>query len=266
MTFSRNERPIGTTDALGAGGETIPADPGSDGRERDIERLVDALGDPTRRSAYFAVARADEPQSKADVAGALGIERRLAGFHLDKLVARGFLEADFKRPEGRSGPGAGRPAKLYRTAATELSVEFPVRHYELLASLLARALADDDSSLEAIGYDFGLQAGLDELAAGADAPDPAVPRERLVRLLSRFGYEARAEGDDGVRACNCPFEDVALREPERICGLDRAIWRGMLAAFAPEARLEKPTARALGDVACTASVAAGSSLDADGPR
>lgn len=252
-------------DASGAEGETIPAADGGAAVERDIERLVEALGDPTRRRAFFAVARADAPQSKAEVAEALGIDRRLAGFHLDKLVARGFLAAEFRRPEGRSGPGAGRPTKRYRATETEVSIEFPERHYELLASLLVRALADEGGSLEAIGYDFGLRAGLAEVAAGAHAPDTTAPRESLVRLLSRFGYAARVEGD-GLQACSCPFEEVAFQDPERICGLDRAIWRGMLAAFAPDAILERATARAHGDEACMATVADGRSRDAAPPR
>ena len=62
----------------------------------------------------------------------------------------------------------------------------------------------------------------------------------MVRLLSRYGFGARAEGEGSLRACACPFEELAFDDPERICGLDRAIWRGMLAAFAPEATCASP--------------------------
>jgi predicted ArsR family transcriptional regulator len=77
-----------------------------------------------------------------------------------------------------------------------------------------------------------------------------------VRLLSRYGFAARAEGEAGLRACACPFEELAFDDPERICGLDRAIWRGMLAAFAPDATLSVAGTRARGDEACVATVEA----------
>ena len=77
-----------------------------------------------------------------------------------------------------------------------------------------------------------------------------------MRLLSRYGFAARADGEGGIRACACPFEELAFHDPERICGLDRAIWRGMLAAFAPDAELRVATTRAGGDEACVAEVRA----------
>ena len=77
-----------------------------------------------------------------------------------------------------------------------------------------------------------------------------------MRLLSRYGFAARSEGEGTLRACACPFEEIAFDDPERICGLDRAIWRGMLAAFAPGATLRVATTRARGDEACVATVEA----------
>lgn len=243
----------------------------SAGAEADIARLVSALGDPTRRRVFFAVRSAGEAQSKDDVAAAVGIDRRLAGFHLDKLVDHGFLEAGFRRRTGRSGPGAGRPAKHYRLADAEVQVALPERHYELLASLLLRAAREEGGSsqavLERVGYDFGFELGLAEVAAGRSggaAGSVHEPIAEVVRLLSRYGFAARAEGP-GLRACACPFEELAFHDPERICGLDRAIWRGMLAAFAPGAVLSVATTRARGDEACVAQVEAGSSTGAGAP-
>jgi predicted ArsR family transcriptional regulator len=228
------------------------------GVEADIARLVSALGDPTRRRVFFAVRSAGDAQSKDDVAAAVGIDRRLAGFHLDKLVDHGFLEAEFHRRSGRTGPGAGRPAKHYRLAGAEVQVALPERHYELLASLLLRAAREEGGSsqevLERVGHDFGFELGLAEVAAGRAGAAPGAVHEavsEVARLLSRYGFAARAEGP-GLRACACPFEELAFHDPERICGLDRAIWRGMLAAFAPDATLGVATTRARGDDACVA--------------
>lgn len=234
---------------------------GEERADRDIGRLAAALGDPTRRRVFFAVRSAGHDQSKDEVARAVGIDRRLAGFHLDKLVEHGFLEAEFRRDEGRSGPGAGRPPKRYRTADAEVLVALPERHYELLATLLLRAsrdrsAADPQEVLERVGHDFGFELGLAEVAAGRGVPGatPAEAIESVVRLLSRYGFAARAEGEARLRACACPFEELAFDDPDRICGLDRAIWRGMLSAFAPEATLRVGATRARGDEACVATV------------
>jgi predicted ArsR family transcriptional regulator len=237
------------------------AAPSEEQAQRDIGRLAAALGDPTRRRVFFAVRAAGRKVSKDDVASDLGIERRLAGFHLDKLVEQGFLEADFRRDQGRGGPGAGRPPKRYRLAESEVLMALPERHYELLATLLLRATAEGGSGspqevLERVGYEFGYEVGRAEVAAGAGglAAGSSAAIQDVVRLLSRYGFAAHADGDDGLRACACPFEEIAFDDPERICGLDRAIWRGMLAAFAPEATLRVATTRARGDEACVATV------------
>ncbi len=229
--------------------------------QAQIERLAVALGDPTRRRVFFMVREADDAVSKDRVAEEVGIDRRLAGFHLDKLVDQGFLTADFKRRTGKSGPGAGRPAKHYRLAADESAVMLPERHYDLLASLLLKAAADESGAsrqdiLERIGYDFGFEVGLTEVAAGRTRPgeDGVNAVEQVVRLLSRYGFAAQNEGDGTIRACACPFEELAFDDPERICGLDRSIWKGMLAAFDDGATLSVATTRAKGDVACIAEV------------
>jgi DNA-binding transcriptional ArsR family regulator len=169
--------------------------------DRDIGRLAEALGDPTRRRIFFTVRSAGRQQSKDDVAAAVGIDRRLAGFHLDKLVEYGFLEAEFRRAEGRGGPGAGRPPKLYRLADSEVLVALPERHYDLLASLLLRATrAVGDGTpqevLERVGHDFGFEVGLAEVAAGAHLR----PRPRdLGRHAGRVRARRHAAGGGDAR-------------------------------------------------------------------
>lgn len=237
----------------------MPVTSAEDRADRDIGRLAAALGDPTRRHVFFVVRASGSDRSKDEVAEAVGIDRRLAGFHLDKLVQYGFLDADFRRDPGRSGPGAGRPAKRYRLADAEVLMALPERHYDLLATLLLRAAREgnDQGALERVGYDFGFEVGVAEVAAGRATPGASLTEamQGMVRLLSRYGFGARSESEGSLRACACPFEELAFDDPERICGLDRAIWRGMLAAFAPEATLRVATTRAGGDDACVATVA-----------
>lgn len=102
---------------------------------------VAALSDSVRRNAYRIVSEAKpDPVGRDEVAEALGVGRTLAAFHLDKLVAAGLLDASYARLSGRTGPGAGRPAKLYHLAAAEHAVSVPPRAYRGAAELLAEAL------------------------------------------------------------------------------------------------------------------------------
>jgi predicted ArsR family transcriptional regulator len=225
--------------------------------EQEIERLAVALGDPTRRRVFFVVREASGPRTKDDVADAVGIDRRLAGFHLDKLVEQGFLKAEFRRRE-RGGPGAGRPPKLYALADTEAAVALPERHYDLLAELLLRAITEPGSSpqeqLEKVGFEFGRSLAEEQAAAGESPFTPTQAIAEVVRLLSRYGFAATSEGPATIKACACPFEEMAFHDPARVCGLDRSIWRGILSVYAPNATIASTTARAQGDEACAAEV------------
>src|SRR5438445_12391996 len=82
-----------------------------------------ALADPVRRRLHRFVTEATEPVGRDEAATAAGISRSLAGYHLDQLVDEGLLATTFARRGGRSGPGAGRPAKLYERAPVEVTVQ-----------------------------------------------------------------------------------------------------------------------------------------------
>ncbi|MGR7002025.1 helix-turn-helix domain-containing protein [Yinghuangia aomiensis] len=108
-------------DAAGAVGRGHRAGPEASAPVSSAEdAALDALGalaDPVRRALYRYVAAASGPVGRAEAAEAVGVGRTLAAHHLDRLVDAGFLDAEFARPAGRGGPGAGRPAKVYRRAA-----------------------------------------------------------------------------------------------------------------------------------------------------
>src|SRR5687768_1371314 len=87
-----------------------------------VMAAVAALGDPLRRRIYRFVSGQDHAVSRDEAAKGMGISRSAAAFHLDRLVEEGLLEAVFRRLTGRQGPGAGRPAKLYRRAARDFSL------------------------------------------------------------------------------------------------------------------------------------------------
>ncbi|MDQ7907365.1 transcriptional regulator [Phytohabitans sp. ZYX-F-186] len=184
----------------------------------DLEALA-LLTDPVRRSAYQMVAGAGaEPVGRDEVAAALGVGRTLAAFHLDKLVDAGLLEASFARRSGRSGPGAGRPAKLYRRAAAERAVSVPPRAYLSAAELLAEGVerAGADAAVYGVAREHGREVGA---AAGAGA-DP-------VGVLAGRGYEPETDGAT-VRLRNCPFHQLAARFPPLVCGMNLALVEGVL--------------------------------------
>src|SRR5258707_10767985 len=106
---------------------------------RDLEAIA-LLQDPARRSLYEFVVAAGREVSRNEAAQAVGLQRTLAAFHLDRLASTGLLEVAYRRLGARSGPGAGRPAKLYRRAATERTVSVPPRDYARAAQVLAEAI------------------------------------------------------------------------------------------------------------------------------
>ena len=175
------------------------------------------LAEPLRWQLYLHVASASEPVGRDAAAEALGVARSVAAFHLDKLAAAGLLEVEYRRPPGRRGPGAGRPAKLYRVADHDLAFSAPERHYDVVASLLAQAIADAEArsvpvqtALTEAARDLGRVIG-SELATtddsrGADLPD-------LAELLERRGYAPRLDGSV-LALDNCPFRAL-VRVPPR---------------------------------------------------
>src|SRR4051794_10458629 len=107
---------------------------------------VAALAEPTRRRLYEYVVRRPHPVSRDDVAGALGVPRPTAAFHLDRLVADGLLDVHYERRTGRTGPGAGRPAKLYRRSDASGTGSLPGRRYHPAGGLLPPALGEAQRS------------------------------------------------------------------------------------------------------------------------
>lgn len=181
-----------------------------------------SLDDHTRRRLYDFVAAQPEPVSRDTISSALDIDRSLAAYHLDKLVDNGLLTASFARPEGRTGPGAGRPAKHYARAAAEVHVSLPARDYRLVAELLARAVgADDAGAVRAALHAAAAQYGR---GLGADAAN------ELTTVVRRHGYEPYRDGDV-LRLRNCPFHSIAREHVELVCGMNLALMRGLLTAL-----------------------------------
>jgi predicted ArsR family transcriptional regulator len=104
--------------------------------EHDLE-AVGTLADDLRRRMYLFIRDRGRPVSRDEAAEAVGISRKLAAFHLDKLIEKGLLKAHYTRLSGRSGPGAGRPSKVYEPAEVEVAVSIPSRSYDFAGRILS---------------------------------------------------------------------------------------------------------------------------------
>jgi predicted ArsR family transcriptional regulator len=190
---------------------------------------VAALAEPTRRRLYDHVARQAHPVSRDDAAAALDLPRATAAFHLDRLVTDGLLDVHYQRRTGRTGPGAGRPAKLYRRAECAVSVSVPERRYDLAGELLAEAMIHAQTSGEqpAVTLDRAAYARGRELALRGGADDTTDRRAAVLAVLEQHGFEPRLE-DDVVTLANCPFHALARRHTELICGMNLRLLDGVL--------------------------------------
>ncbi|HEY8620469.1 MAG TPA: helix-turn-helix domain-containing protein [Dermatophilaceae bacterium] len=198
---------------------------------------VASLDEPTRRRIYDQVGAHALPVSREEVAAELDVPLRTAAFHLDRLADLGLLSVSFARRSGRSGPGAGRPAKLYERSAREVSVSLPPRHYDIAGRLLAGALAQAQQSgepprvvLDREAHAFG-QAMARELF-GSAAGHPSGRGDTgdtgdLIGLLKDHGFEPGfSDGDILLR--NCPFHALAQEHTELVCGMNLHLLEGVL--------------------------------------
>jgi predicted ArsR family transcriptional regulator len=188
---------------------------------------IAALDHPLSRRAYQLVL--DEGSVGRDTAAAaLGVARSVAAFHLDKLVGAGLLEAGYERISGRTGPGAGRPAKIYGRSDREIDVSLPPRRYDLAGSVLAEAVSRAASG--AVSVTHALAASAREIGqriGGEALQDARSPRTRLMAILGRYGYEPREE-DPEVRLVNCPFHRLAEDHRDLVCGMNRDLLGGVI--------------------------------------
>lgn len=188
----------------------------------DRVAALTALDDPVRRAVFDLVAGAGTAVSRDQAAASLGVSRRVAAFHLDRLAEHGMLAVEYRRPPGRGGPGAGRPAKLYRRTEDEVTVSVPERHYDVVGGLLAAAVT------ESIDTGTGVQEVLHRTAYDAGKAIGAAAGN-LPAALEDAGYEPRQEGHDSgaVVLGNCPFHRLARQFTALVCGVNLQLLRGV---------------------------------------
>jgi predicted ArsR family transcriptional regulator len=216
----------------------------ADELERRISSIA-ALDQPLRRSLYRLLSRRDGWITRDEAADALDIPRSVAAFHLDKLAEAGVLETTFERTTGRTGPGAGRPAKLYRQGEREVSASVPERRYDLAGSLLATAVAEAERTGTPIGECLTAAARAAGFVVGEEAAAVTGPlttrddrRNAVLEILARHGYEPVRGKRGEIALLNCPFHRLAEKHRSLVCGMNLDFLAGLLEGIGPTDRLD----------------------------
>lgn len=195
---------------------------------------IAALGEPIRRALYRYVVSQDAPVSRDQAASGVGVPRHVAKFHLDKLEEDGLLDIQFSRPPGRTGPGAGRPSKLYRRSTREFAVSLPERRYDFAGTIMATAMSRSKQEhipiAEAL-HDAATAAGREMGVEGRRRAGEQPSQERLLdiarEVLAEYGYEPRSK-DGCMIMANCPFHALAQEHTELVCGMNLDLLTGFL--------------------------------------
>jgi predicted ArsR family transcriptional regulator len=198
---------------------------------RSVDALV-PLAEPVRRRVYEWVVDQPDWADRATAANALGIAKPLAAFHLDRLVRDGLLVADYRRRAGRAGPGAGRPAKVYRRAPdVEIEVSLPPRRYALSAEILAAGVGTSDRAADRAREEarrLGADLAREHAGIRTDAG--------LIEVLRAAGYEPVLDADQTIRLRNCPFDALVERHRPVICPINLALLESVLAGLGSSRR------------------------------
>jgi len=193
-------------------------------------RAVAALDDDLRRGMYAFIRAARRPVTRDEAAAAVGISRKLAAFHLDKLVDAGVLQADYQAAGVRR---VGRAPKVYRPADADIHVSLPARRHDLLAEILLDAATsgepDTQEAIRKAAYDRGHDIGAGERRRARPGRLGAERALTIVAAAMRdHGFEPVRESTDSLRLHTCPFHPMAARAPALVCGLNHAFLSGLL--------------------------------------
>ncbi len=213
-------------------------------RNAEEVAAISLLLDPVRWRLYHYIRSSGGAVGRDEAARAVEVSRNLAAFHLDRMASTGLLTVEYRRLTGRSGRGAGRPAKLYRAAERHWVVSVPATRYTLASTILATALEQktpDEQPVEAarrvalrVGAELG--GGLRERPGHRD-PCSLTQAETA---LEELGYDP-VRHDHGIELRNCPFDELAATHRELTCAMNHALVSGLLPAIgADDLRAEGP--------------------------
>ncbi len=157
--------------------------------------------------------------------------RSTVSFHLDRLVQDGLLAVEFHKPAGRTGPGSGRPAKMYRTVGSEIGASVPDRNYDLAGELMATAIEASQADGAPVAESLRAAAFLKGRELAEAAGD-------LEEFLTESGYQPEHDGEGGYLLPNCPFHRLSRAHAAVVCDMNGAFLRGAaVGCGSPEERV-----------------------------
>ena len=220
-----------------------------------VTAITSAFGDRTRRDIYLFAHTHDKGVTVSQTAEEFDLHPNVARHHLDKLAAGGYLAVGKK-----SDSKAGRPAKVYTCSDTEIHLEVPIRHKDMLVTLLGKALSllsseQAESLAEEVGLEYGktMAVSLNYENSGYSFRQSL---HAVAEALTAHGFAAHAEqhGDElQIVSEHCPFGDSAVQHPV-ICAVDRGMVKGMLSSLYGHAEAQTASSLAKGDAVCVTAV------------
>jgi predicted ArsR family transcriptional regulator len=183
-------------------------------------------GEGSRDRVLAALRTSRVPQPVPALCADTGLSATAVRFHLERLLQAGVTRVT-RDPDHR---GPGRPALLY-TALPREAVD-PAAAYRMLAGLLARELPTSGRAKAAVAAGRAWAA---QLPASSESGSPVAA---VAALLARTGFDPVLAGDGNtIELHNCPFMELAVEQPEVICGVHLGLAQGVLAATGSSARV-----------------------------
>jgi predicted ArsR family transcriptional regulator len=226
-----------------------------------VTAITSAFGDPTRREIYLFVREQPSGATASGVAAHFDLHPNVARHHLDKLAGGGYLRVEVQR----SHTGAGRPSKHYLVTDKATDIELPVRHDDVLVTLLGRALAALPTEVaEQLATEVGEEYGRMMARTMGDTTD----QQRSMRsalhavadALTAHGFAAHAEKRNSemrIVSEHCPFGEAVLDNPV-ICAVDRGMVSGLVAELLGtepnETAVALQSSKPMGDDKCVTAV------------
>jgi len=215
-----------------------------------LATVTATFGDQTRRDIYLFV-RQNPTCSVNDIASACKVHPNVARYHIGILKDAGHVVETTGRRTGK-----GRPPRGYEVTDKVPDLTPPARGESLMVALLERALEKlGPEQAEQVALEVGRSFGRDIAERDGIVPDSSMASETLSRLasaLTRYGFNARADGDEVIAAA-CPFGTAPGDHPV-LCAIDRGFMSGMLSSWGEGAQPVRLATRARTGGECRTSI------------
>ena len=229
--------------------------------EQDILKITGVLSDPTRFSIYQYISKQHKSVTVQEIADTFDIHPNVARLHLTKLEDVHMLISDTQK----TGRG-GRPSRLYRLSDEVISIQFPFRDYQLLASIALESLSKlgekGQSALYETGRKFGKQAAeayITKQQISLQSLDMQAKIELLREVALAQGIDPVVEWIEPIQEIrleihNCPFKEIAKLAHHQVCHMHQEIIVGMLHIIFQNFNLQEVDNMLKGEKSCSYAI------------